>query len=138
MYAMDSCWWQVYGQDVQNNFKGDKYTYTDGVKQARRARLPRVYNSGAGAILLAQELGAAEVVLLGYDGGKSNGKAHWHKDHPNGLGNAGVSDKWPEQFNQLRALLKVPVVNCSRTTAITAFRRNSLEDTLWQTRFSES
>jgi len=135
---MDSCWWQVYGKDVQNTFKGEQFTYTDGVRQAKRARIPRAYNSGAGAILLAQELGAAEVILLGYDGGKTNGKAHWHKDHPNGLGNAGVSDKWPDQFNQLRALLKVPVVNCSKTTAITAFRTSPIEDTLWQTRFSES
>ena len=135
---MDACWWQVYSKDVQSIFKGEQFTYTDGVRQAKRARIPRAYNSGAGAILLAQELGAAEVILLGYDGGKTNGKAHWHKDHPNGLGNAGVSDKWPEQFSQLRELLKVPVVNCSQTTAITAFRKSQLEDTLWQTRFSET
>ena len=135
---MDSCWWQVYGNDASEKFKGIRYTISDGVRQARRVSLPRVYNSGAGSILLAQELGAAEVILLGFDGAKKDGKAHWHKDHPNGLGNAGVSDKWPEQFNQLRSMLKVPVVNCSRNTAITAFRRSSLEDTLWQTRFLES
>lgn len=135
---MDSCWWQVYGNDAVENFKGIRYTISDGVRQARRVSLPRVYNSGAGAILLAQEFGAAEVILIGFDGAKQGNKAHWHKDHPNGLGNAGVADKWPEQFNQLRSMLKVPVVNCSKTTAITAFRKSRLEDTLWQTRFSES
>lgn len=135
---MDAMWWRVYGDDAVKTFAGKRYTISDGVKQADRARIGKSPNSGAGAIFLAQDLGAAEVILIGYDGGKTYGKAHWHKDHPNGLPNAGVAHLWPEQFKQLKASLKVPVVNCSRQTAITAFRTGVLEDVLWQTRYSES
>lgn len=37
------------------------------------------HSTGAAAINLAISLGATKIYLLGYDGGKVNGKTHWHK-----------------------------------------------------------
>ena len=42
---------------------------------------------------------AKNIILLGYDGQKTNGKAHWHADHPRGMGNAGPVDKWVKQLS---------------------------------------
>lgn len=127
---MDAMWWRVYGKDVAERFGGFKYTYSDGVPCANRARIGKAGNSGAGAILLAQSLGAAKVILVGYDGAKDGNKAHWHKDHPNGLPNAGVAHLWPQQFADLKKQLSVKVVNCSRKTAISAFDTGRIADHL--------
>ena len=135
---MDAMWWQAYGSDAQNKFEGEKYTISDGTGIAKRVSLGKAKNSGAGAILFAQKLGAAEVILIGYDAAKDGGKAHWHPDHIKGLPNAGVSHLWPDQFKELKNQLKINVVNCSRRTAITVFKTKPLEEVLWQTRYSES
>lgn len=88
-------------------------------------------NSGAGAISLAAHAGAARVLLLGYDCQRSEGRTHWHGDHPQGLGNAGSLHKWPAQFANLRrAIPAVEVFNCSRATALTVFPLAELEDML--------
>ena len=135
---MDAGWWGVYGKDVFEIFQGEKFTLSSIVKNVQRAKIPVTLNSGAGAILLAQQLGASRVTLIGYDGAKQKGKAHWHADHPSGLGNAGASHLWPDQFKKLRANVLIPVVNCSRRTAITAFGTSTIEAELWQTKYSES
>lgn len=131
-------WWQAYGIDANEKFAGEKYTISGGIKIAKRVNLDKPKNSGAGAILLAQKLGAAEVVLIGYDATKDKCKAHWHPDHIKGLPNAGVAHLWPDQFKELNKQLRINVINCSRRTAITVFKTKPLEEALWQTRYSES
>lgn len=128
---MDAMWWQAYGCDAQNKFEGEKYTISGGTGIAKRISLGKPKNSGIGAILFAQSLGASEVILIGYDASKDQGKAHWHPDHIKGLPNAGVSHLWPDQFKELKNQLQINVVNCSRRTAITAFKTKPLEETLW-------
>lgn len=90
-------------------------------------------NSGYQAIQLAYLWGATKIILLGYDMQKTGGKAHWHGDHPKGLGNCGNFSKWILAMNDLAKDLKVEgveVVNCSRQTALKCFRRAELKDTL--------
>jgi len=130
LYAMDAAWWEVYGRDVNEAFSGLKFTQSGGVKGVKRVSSHRTFNSGAGAIMLAKELGAARVALLGYDGTKTGGRAHWHDDHPRGLGNAGAANLWPDQFKKLAPTINLPVVNCSRQTAITVFKILNIEDFL--------
>ena len=112
------------------NFAGEKFTYSGSVKGVKRAKIPTTLNSGAGAILLAQELGASRITLVGYDGHAPKGNAHWHANHPGGLGNAGASHLWPEQFKKIQVLLSTPVINCSRSTAIRCFTRGDLDSRL--------
>ncbi len=127
---MDRAWWDAYGDEAEEVFAGERVAPIQ-VRQARRVRLVQTANSGAGAIALALHLGASSVVLLGYDSQVRAGRAHWHADHPAGLGNAGSVAKWPGQFRQLAAQLGgMEVVNCSRETALEMFPRGDLVEAL--------
>ena len=118
---------------MRRDFTGATYSNNDF--HGRVGVMPRGFkaygNSGAGAIALAMMGEAARVILLGYDCQKTGWQAHWHGDHPVGLGNAGSMPKWPEQFKRLAATLAgVEVINCSRETALRAFPRGELESAL--------
>ncbi|MEW6462940.1 MAG: hypothetical protein AB1459_17600 [Pseudomonadota bacterium] len=127
---MDSAWWQVHGPEVAEHFRGERWapiTY----RNVSKARFNHFQNSGAGAVSLAAHWGAERIILLGYDCQKTGGRAHWHGDHPAGLGNAGSLDKWPGQFRQLAQHLgSLDVINCSRETALAVFPRRSLDEVL--------
>lgn len=135
---MDQKWWEVYADEVAETFSGLRLsicTRSDkfgAVRVMPDGKFPLVTygNSGAGAIMLAKVWGAARVVLLGYDCQRTQGKAHWHGDHPERLGNAGSLPRWGKQFDDLAQAVQMPVVNCSRETALTVFPRQRLEDVL--------
>ncbi|MBO6542298.1 MAG: hypothetical protein JJ939_12080 [Alphaproteobacteria bacterium] len=91
-------------------------------------------NSGYQAINLAVHLGAAKIVLLGFDMQASD-KPHWHGFHPSGLNNPNQInfDVWIRNFDAVPPFLAragVDLVNCSRETALTCFRRGNLKDEL--------
>jgi len=88
-------------------------------------------NSGAGCISLAAKAGAKRIILLGYDCQHTNGKAHWHGNHPKMLGNAENIPKWLQGFERLASDFKdVEIVNCSRETALKCFKTGTLEEYL--------
>ena len=134
LFAMDAKWWNVYHAEVAETFKGQPYTTStlpiDQRHRTKKLRGVKEYrNSGAGAVSLAAHLGATRVAMLGYDC-KHNGMTHWHGSHPKGLGDAVSVARWPVKFGELARDMKVPVVNCSRETALTCFPRGTLEDFL--------
>ena len=127
---MDSTWWVAYGAEAKAAFGGEFWAPIT-VPGVHKARFKCFQNSGSGAIALAAHWGAERIALLGYDGQKTGGRAHWHGDHPAGLGNAGSADKWPGQFQDLaKHLTKLSVINCSRETVHTAFPRQPLHEVL--------
>lgn len=136
IYAMDRQWWDVHGAEVQRDFKGARYSVNTIPSRHNVNRLPnppfKSYgNSGAGAVNLAAEAGAKRIILLGYDCQKTDGQAHWHGNHPRGLGNAGQIERWPAKFKELATDLgNVEIINASRVTALTCFPRQSLEQAL--------
>lgn len=89
-------------------------------------------NSGYQAINLAVHLGAARIVLLGYDMQRGpKGEMHWHPEHPM------TTPHLYEQFRARYATLEQPlrergieVVNCSRRTALRTFPTMPLESVL--------
>jgi hypothetical protein len=87
-------------------------------------------NSGYQAINLAVLLGAVRVVLLGYDMQvATDGRKHFFGDHPDKR--RSPYPTFRQSFNSLVKPLKaagVDVVNCSRHTSVTAFRRQSLNE----------
>ena len=86
------------------------------------------YNSGLRAIQLAFQLGAERVLLLGYDCTVQSG-THWHGDHADTKNpDEALCRKWDVQHGRL--LQKSQVVNCSRDTALTAYRLGMLEKEL--------
>lgn len=140
MFAMDKVWWDHYMEEVKQTFQGELYSHGDrsGVKRARGVYFKSSnQNSGAGAVVMAAEAGAKEIILLGYDCQFANGKRHWHGDHPKRnrhgkpMGNAGSLSKWPEQFRKAVLHLRgARVINASRDTALKVFPRVPLEDAL--------
>lgn len=128
---MDRDWWRAYRSEAAEAFSGALVSPLGNIQGVRTVRFGTYLNSGAGAIALAVHLGARRVVLLGYDCQKTGGKAHWHGDHPAGLGNAGSVGKWPGQFARLAADLKgFDIVNATRQTALNCFARKPLEEAL--------
>lgn len=89
-------------------------------------------NSGAQAIDIAVKLGAARIVLLGYDAKADEaGRDHWFGAHPwkPKLNYAA----WPKVFADLVAPLRalnIRIINASRVSAITCFDRCSLAEAL--------
>jgi hypothetical protein len=133
---MDRDWWNVHLTEVNKVFLGVRYSTNPlsqkyNVRKLSQRDFQTYGNSGASCISLAAEGGAKRIVLLGYDCQKTDGKAHWHGDHPAGLGNAALIDRWQANFEkQANALAHLEIINCSRETALTCYPRARLEDVL--------
>lgn len=132
LMAMDTAWWRNYMPEVEASFKGELWGYIKypGVTVARGRLLPIRGNSGSLAIALAIAASAARIILLGYDCKfASDGRRHWHPDHPRSMGNASAIENWPLQFELVARCGKehgTDIVNCSRDTALECFRRGDL------------
>lgn len=90
-------------------------------------------NSGYQAINLAYHFDVKRIILLGFDMQHTNGKTHWHGDHPKRLTNAAGIENWLPRFKPLAQDLErlgVEVINCTTETAITCFKRADLRDVL--------
>lgn len=137
LYAMDNAWWTRHRIEVRQLFRGrcfarwrsmgpDVHAVGAGISQRLQP------NSGAAAIELAAHWGARRIVLLGYDCQRTDGRAHWHGDHPKGLGNAGSLPKWPAMFRKVAQALsgRVEIVNGTRQTALRDWPRLPLEEAL--------
>jgi len=126
----------MYAAEVNEAFPGERAGRGGHCRKFNITNLDKMKhynNSGAAAISLAMYRGAKRVVMLGYDCQHTGGKAHWHGNHPRGLGNAGSYRRWAESFVNLArdaARDGVEVINCSRETALTCFPRADLEATL--------
>jgi len=139
LFAFDLKWWRRYHKQVERGFNGRRFTASLvagnygadvllGVPWFRGFR-----NSGASAVSLAISGGARRVVMLGYDAGFDGGKTHWHGDHPADLDNASSIEDWARQFEMLAKYAQrcgVEVLNASRRTRLTCFKRVNLEDVL--------
>lgn len=136
---MDVQWWNHHIAEVREKFLGMRYSSSNLVKKhgvefvgKQGCEWTPHGNSGAGCVALAAAWGASKIIMLGYDCQRTNGMAHWHGDHPKGLGNAGAIPRWAGQFEGLRRKWadKSDIVNCSRHTALTCFRRGELSEEL--------
>ena len=129
LYAGDVAWWEanIHEIDIPAAW------WTCSQQASRRFDLNRHVafgscNSGLRAIQLAFELGAEQVLLLGYDCSVAHG-THWHGDHAATSNPTSVScATWMRGFAQLPR--REQVINCSRETALTVFRRMSLAEGL--------
>jgi len=160
LYACDAPWWDRFAQDhlweVDGkqwagalNFKGHRVTQDAGAayrwglihvegKKGEGISLDPTYihtgnNSGLQALNLAALLGARRIVLLGYDMGRTGGRAHWFGDHPAGLQKRTPFDRCIPAFEEAAPMLAVAgveVVNASRETALTCFPRQPIKEAL--------
>lgn len=144
LYAGDTDWWDPYGRA---EFAGERWTVSSeaslkyglnwigGDSLLTWSNDPAVVatggHSGFQAINLAVLQGAERVILLGYDLGFENGKDKhwWDKAHPRASRKSDYR-LWLELLAKAAPLIPVPVINCSRQSAITCFPRAPLRDVL--------
>lgn len=91
------------------------------------------WNSGLTAIKFCDRVGADRAILVGFDGGLTQGdKRHFFGDHLKGMHNATNCENWPRQARELQneELEEVEVINASRATLLDAWPRMALEDAL--------
>jgi hypothetical protein len=142
LYAADAKWWHCY-KDRALAFPGPKYTVA-ALPFPEVLRLQKSHlgpfderpthlcggNSGHHALHLAVHFGAARILLLGFDMRNGlRGERHYHGNHPPRLHARPAFATWINQFRKLAPELAkrhIEVVNCSPSTALTAFRRASV------------
>lgn len=91
-------------------------------------------NSGYQAINLAVLLGAARILLLGYDMKTGpNGEKHWHPDHAGRNPGESQFSGWRAAFPTMLpdlARAGVAVINCTPGSALTCFPQARIEEFL--------
>lgn len=145
LYSADRQWWDHHIDAVRETRIIDRWTLDKGAAEAYGLNWVRSYpkhglsadytsinegrNSGYQAINLARNFGARRIVLLGYD---MQG-THFFGEHPAKFTVRNNFALFLPHFPALAdglAAEGVEVVNCTRTTALHAFRCARLEDTL--------
>ena len=148
LYACDRKWWAVHGgapafagrkvslettdwDDVQRIACSGKRGFDLNPGYVRTGS-----NSGYQAVhLVAGTLGAARIVLLGFDMQPGKERDHWHADHPAPCSapQRDTMARWRGFFDELAPGLAqhgVGVVNATPGSALTCFPRVALEDAL--------
>lgn len=147
LLGMDLRFWQAYADEIVATFPGRRIGCGARIEhlgiggetiRPMHMWLPKQRNTGANAIALAVAMGAARVLLLGYDAQPgADGRAHWHADHPAPLHNATSMPAWPKHFANVAEFARrkgAAVINCSRATALACFPRRPLAAELEQLR----
>lgn len=127
MAARDTKWWGHYGQEALA-FPGMKFTSEElqsnqfpGVRKMRLADQPLGCNTGLYAMMVARELGASRILLLGID----LVGTHFFGPHPANLKNA---DKYRHEAHrhQFKHFSGPPVLNCSPISTLGCFDKSSI------------
>jgi hypothetical protein len=89
-------------------------------------------NSGFQAANLAILMGAARILLLGFDMRAAGGRKHWHEDHPDWMVNPQESTfrSWREAFEVALPSIQragVEIINCTPGSALTCFPMAEIE-----------
>lgn len=144
LYASDGAWFTHYLDAVYRaRFAGELWTQDEvaakryGLRHVMAMRgdylpvetdrITQGSNSGHAAIQLTARFGATRILLCGFD--MSAGGFHNHPRHAAPLGNGNAS-AWIPRFTPLADTLAaagVEVTNCTVDTALTQFRRSTLE-----------
>lgn len=146
LYACDGTWWER-NKILWQDFAGYRFTWcklTAGKYGLRHVHGKKgeglgtkcLHAGGSSAYMavnLAWFMGAAEICLLGFDMQYTGGKSHWHGDHTKtGNPSPNMLKEWAAKFVPLHADLAtwgVPLINCTRETALTIPRRD-IDDVL--------
>lgn len=147
LYAADPQWWDRYGGVPE--FKGQKWTQDK--EAAERYGLHHVagywnpgistdphhihygWNSGFQAANLVFLMGAARILLLGFDMKMTAGKRHWFGNHPGELNRDIDFNKWAHHMDKAAkryAKHGCEVINCSRETALVEYKKALINDCL--------
>lgn len=141
IYGADYRWWERYHEEAKQT-KAELWTASSTC--AKKFNLNHVsllpgpgwtsrkgyaYSgslSGFQAIQIAGWHNPSRIILLGYDMQHTGGKTHWHDDHPLGWPNCPKLDAQIEGFSKLAKKSPVPIINCTRETALQCFTKKEL------------
>lgn len=134
--AADHGWWQQHRHEIVDGPEWWTCSY-EAIREYPELALFRTNlntrNTGAKAIEMAIDFGASKVILLGFDCTLSKG-IHWHGPHQRTSNpDDNIVVEWHAHFKTIAEYAKskaVPIINCSRDTAIECFERAELEDVL--------
>ena len=143
LYACDARWWHVY----RPQFRGLRVSQDEvpGVLHVPSRDRPGISldsgyihqggNGGFQAMNLAVLMGAARILLLGFDMRSVDGRKHCHDDHGPGLVNPQESTfaSWREAFRRAVPQLRdagVTALNCTPGSALKCFPLARLEAAL--------
>lgn len=148
LYAADAAWWRHHLARLKD-FRGLRFSVEIGARgcgasvllntgmyglESRPTGLRSGRNSGYQAINLAVHLGAARIVLLGYDCELTNGQAHFFGAHPKALRTTTLhrfrewrDEMFPTLVSPLAAL-GIEIINASARTALTCFARQPIRE----------
>lgn len=156
LYAADLGWWNHHIESVRAQFRGKCYTLPGkasiqyGLEAIEGKSEPGLgddclhygnywetddegkpylesgQNSGFQALNLAFLLGAARVILLGYDM-QASGKTHWFGDHPKQIQRDSPYDKFVKAYGSIKGK---DIINCTTETALSCFPVRRLRDCL--------
>lgn len=114
------------GYGIERNFDG--YIRHGGLTVRG---IKRGGNSGYQAVQLAISMGAARVLLLGFD----MKPGRWFGDYRNGVNKNGNHKDWIESFEVLERCgaleeMGVEIINCTPDSAMTCFEQKKLRDVI--------
>jgi len=148
LYASDQAWWRTGAGDGFDGLKVSRSKHAGVHKVELKKAWPDkwvnslvfdedgVIGAGAGSgfqlLNLAIQFGTRDIALIGYDHRIDLG-THWHGDHQDGLTNPRdtTAELWRGFLDAAAPALAdagVSVVNCSEVSALTAYRKVSLEE----------
>lgn len=151
VYAGDFMWVKTYAAEMRKTCKHAAFWTCDrsaaerwdlnwvkGVNALGLCREKKMIhtngNSGAQAINLAYLFGSRRILLLGFDmklGPK--GEKHHHPDHPHPLVQQQTFEEWCRKLGIMAPELEAAgceVINCTTDTALTCFKRSTIEQGL--------
>ena len=145
LYGCDKNWWQTH--KGAPNFLGYKFSLQDSgfsdVHQLYNSGTAGIdfdwpnirtgKNSGYQAINLAVHFGCRRIILVGYDMQHTDGKKHWHPNHPAGLCNFECVKSCIDYYDDLAPVLDgndIEVLNCTLKTALKCFKTANIKDVL--------
>ena len=148
LYFCDDRWWKWHQDDAAlQSFAGEIVTLENPNLCERFTRIKSVRNygndglselpdgvktganSGYQVINLAVHLGAAKIVLLGYDMAFKGGRSHWHQGHPMNPSENTYQSMLPNFPTLVEPLKKrgVDVINATPGSALECFRKKDLK-----------
>lgn len=148
LYGCDLEWWDHHFKNAAlRNFEGEKWTinrtaatkfglnYIPGVTNKKFSNDPSYIatggNSGFQAFNLAFLQGAERIVLLGFDMKLAEHKQrHFFGNHPGKMNKNSNYKDWISKFKKAMPFISIPVINCTRSTALDCFPLEKLENVL--------
>lgn len=137
IYAGDGRYWRAHHEEIDKTApKAKRFSKSANAHKKYKAIYTKTamkgdYNSGQMAVEYALRQGPKLIVMLGFDVSLEDGY-HFHGPHektPNPAKSR--MKKWIEQFGRIPEHYDIDhVINCSRKTALTMFKREPLEDVL--------